>query len=120
MLAMVRDSYKTNQPIVWNRVHNVPDYVYFNHSVHINKGVGCTSCHGQVDQMALVAKAEPMTMEWCLECHRNPEQNVRPRDQVFNMAYKKPANQTALGEQLVKEYHIPNGVRLSECYICHR
>lgn len=120
MLAMVRDSYQTNQPIVWNRVHNVPDYVYFNHSIHIQKGIGCTNCHGQVDQMPLVRKAQPMTMAWCLECHRAPERYIRPKDQVFNMRYIAPANQLELGQKLVQEYHVPTGVRLTECYICHR
>src|SRR5689334_1771480 len=83
MLEPVRTSLRTNTPIRWNRVHDLPDYAYFNHAIHVNKGVGCVSCHGQVDQMPLTWKAEPMTMEWCLSCHRNPENHLRPVAEVF-------------------------------------
>ena len=87
MLAPVRASYRDNTPIRWNRVHDLPDFAYFHHGVHIQKGVGCVTCHGRVDKMPLMWKESPMTMEWCLECHRNPEPHLRPRDQVFNMAW---------------------------------
>ena len=79
MLQPVRDSLAKDEPLVWSRVHNIPDFVYFNHSIHVQKGVGCASCHGRVDQMPMTWKAEPMTMEWCLNCHRNPERHLRER-----------------------------------------
>lgn len=119
MLAPVRESYQTGIPIAWTRVHNLPDYVYFNHGIHVQKGIGCDSCHGRVNTMPLMYKAEPMTMEWCLNCHRAPEQQLRPRSEVFNINYVPPANQLELGQQLVKEYHIPTE-RLTNCYVCHR
>ena len=87
-LEPVRQSYRTGQPIVWTRVHRLPDYVYFNHSIHVAKGVGCASCHGEVDAMPLMWKAEPMTMEWCLDCHRAPEKHLRPLDQIYNIDWK--------------------------------
>ena len=118
-LEAVRESYRTGEPLAWNRVHDLPDFVYFNHSAHVTKGVGCTECHGQVDQMPLMWQAKPMTMEWCLDCHRNPEKALRPVDEVFNMRYERPANQVGLGEQLIEAYHIPTE-RLTDCYTCHR
>jgi len=120
MLEPVRVSMRNNEPIRWNRVHELPDYVYFNHSIHVQKGVGCVSCHGRVDQMPLMWKAEPMTMEWCLSCHRAPEKHLRPREQVLNMSWKAPGgDQLALGQDLVKKNHIPVD-RLTNCYVCHR
>lgn len=116
-LAQVRDSFQNNQPIVWNRVNSLPDFVYFDHSIHVQKGIGCNTCHGPVDQMALTYKGQTLQMEWCLNCHRNPAAFVRPRNQVFNMAYQPPANQTALGQQLVKEYNIQSK---TDCTVCHR
>src|SRR5918994_755979 len=86
MLAPVRASYRDNTPIRWNLVHDLPDFAYFHHGVHIQKGVGCVTCHGRVDKMPLMWKESPMTMEWCLECHRNPEPHLRPYDQIFSMA----------------------------------
>jgi len=118
-LAPVRESYLTGQPIVWNRVHRVPEYVYFNHSIHGNKGVGCATCHGQIDQMPLVWKAEPMTMEWCLDCHRQPEEHLRPLDQIYNIDWVAE-DQLALGLQLKEEYHVANAYVLTQCYVCHR
>lgn len=119
-LAPVRESYRTGLPLAWTRVHNVPDYVYFNHSIHLHKGVGCATCHGRVDQMPLMWKAEPMTMEWCLECHRNPEQFLRPREFIYVMDWQPTEDQATLGAELAQAYHVRDGVRLSECYICHR
>jgi hypothetical protein len=118
-LAPVRESYSTGEPIQWVRVHDLPDFVYFNHGIHVEKGIGCTECHGEVNRMPLMWKAEPMTMEWCLECHRQPQAALRPVDQVFNMDYVHPPDQLALGEQLAEEYHIPIE-RLTDCYTCHR
>jgi hypothetical protein len=105
-------------------VHNLPGFVYFDHSAHINKGVGCASCHGQVNEMPLTWQHGSLLMEWCLECHRDPAQHLRPRDQVYNMTWE-PADQRALGTQLVKEYHVrlegPAGVNpLTNCSTCHR
>ena len=121
MLQPVRDSLAENKPLVWSRVHNLPDFVYFNHSIHVQKGVGCASCHGRVDQMPLMWKAEPMTMEWCLSCHRNPEKHLRPREEVFNMNWVPPRDkpQEVLGRELIQKYQIPVS-RLSDCYTCHR
>lgn len=119
-LEPVRESYRTGMPIVWTRVHRVPDYVYFNHSIHVSKGVGCATCHGQVDQMPLMWKAEPMTMEWCLDCHRTPEQHLRPLDQIYNMDWQPEEDQSTLGQRLKAEYHVANGYTLTQCYICHR
>lgn len=118
-LAPVRQSFETDTPIAWNRVNALPDHVYFNHSIHVQKGVGCTECHGRVDRMPLVWKSEPFTMEWCLGCHREPERFLRPREEVYNMAWERPANQVELGRRLVREYHL-NLQRLTECYACHR
>src|SRR5262249_42729909 len=86
-LEIVRDSYKNNKPIKWTRVHDLPDFAYFNHSIHVNKGVGCSTCHGQVDQMPLMYNVKSLNMEWCLECHRNTEKFIRPKDQITNMAW---------------------------------
>lgn len=116
-LEPVRESYRTGKSIEWTRVNDLPEYVYFNHSIHVNKGVGCSTCHGRVDKMPLTWQAQPLTMQWCLDCHRHPERYVRPREQVFNMSYAPPANQIALGEQLVREYHIQS---LLSCSTCHR
>ncbi len=107
------------EPIAWNRVHDLADFVYFNHSAHINGGVGCSSCHGRIDQMAGIWKTESMTMGWCLECHRAPERFVRPRSEVLNMAYERPENQLELGSELVEAYHI-NTEKLPQCSTCHR
>jgi len=119
ILQPVRDSWAKSEPIRWTRVNDLPDYVYFNHSIHIAKGVGCVTCHGQVDQMPLMYQAKSLQMEWCLQCHREPEQFLRPRDQVFNMKYQAPADQLALGKQLVDTYHI-HKEQLTNCAICHR
>jgi hypothetical protein len=119
-LAFVRDSYANNTPIEWTRVHNLPDFVYFNHSIHVNKGVGCSTCHGRVDQMKVVYKAEPMYMAWCLGCHREPEKYIRPKDQITNMAWQPPPDQLSQGLRLKDEYQIRDGISLTKCSICHR
>ena len=119
MLEPVRTSMRTSTPIRWNRVHDLPDYVFFNHSIHVQKGVGCVSCHGPVDQMPMTWKAEPMTMEWCLSCHRAPERHLRPRTEVFNMNWVPPGNQVSEGRKLIEQHKIPVQ-RLSDCYTCHR
>jgi hypothetical protein len=120
LLQPVRDSYRNGESVVWNRIYDVPDFVYFNHSIHVAKGIGCSSCHGRIDQQHLVAKAQPMWMNWCLNCHRNPEDNVRPKDEVFNMAYEPTSLPLEAREALVAEYQIPTDGRLTNCWICHR
>lgn len=121
MLEPVRESWRTGKPLEWNRVHDLPQFAYFNHSVHVNAGVGCATCHGQVDQMPLVWKENNLYMSWCLECHRQPEKFLRPRDQVFNMAYEAPDNQLELGQQLLVEHKVDtSNNRLLDCYKCHR
>jgi hypothetical protein len=119
MLAPVRDSLRTNTPIQWNRIYDLPHFVYFDHSIHVNKGVGCESCHGRVDQMPLTWKAQPLTMSWCLTCHREPERFLRPRDQVFTMGYQPPGDQLAIGRRLKQDYHVDQD-RLTNCSTCHR
>jgi hypothetical protein len=116
-LEPVRDSLRTGRSIEWTRVHDLPDFVYFNHSIHVNKGVGCTTCHGQVDRMPLMWQEESLQMEWCLDCHRNPEAYVRPREAVFRVDYAPPSDQPALGRRLVTEYSIQ---KLTSCSTCHR
>lgn len=119
LLAPVRQSYATGEPLRWVRVHDMPDFVYFNHKIHIAKGVGCTTCHGRVDRQPLTKKTATMFMQWCLDCHRDPAAKLRPRDQVFNVAYEPPADQQALGERLVKQYHVRTE-GMTDCVTCHR
>ncbi len=119
MLAPDRESLAKHIPIHWNRVNRLPAYVYFDHSVHIAKGVGCSTCHGRVDEMALAAQGKPLTMGWCLSCHRNPAPNLRPQNEIFNMEWHPPPDQDRKGAELVKVNHI-NSARLVECSICHR
>ncbi len=116
-LEPVRASFNTNTPIRWTRVHDLPDFVYFNHSIHVNKGVGCTTCHGRVDRMPLMWQASSLQMQWCLDCHRNPERYVRPREAVFRVDYEPPSDQLELGKRLVAEYQIQ---KLTSCSTCHR
>ncbi len=121
-LQAVFASWETGVPIQWNRVHDLPDYVYFDHSVHVNNGVGCSSCHGRVDQMVTATKVEPLTMGWCLECHRDPATQLRPRSEVLNMEYgfpSQPEEQRAIGTELIEAYHIDTD-RLIQCSTCHR
>jgi hypothetical protein len=119
MLEPVRASWASNTPIAWNRVHNIPDFVHFNHSSHVNKGVGCSTCHGQVDQMPLMWKAQTLQMEWCLECHRQPELYLRPQEEVFNMQYVPPVNQLELGRKLKEQYKIADSTQMTNCSVCH-
>jgi len=117
MLEPVRASWRTNRSLEWTRVHDVPDYVYFDHSIHVSKGIGCVTCHGRVDRMPLMWRVATLQMEWCLECHRAPERFVRPREQVFSMDWVSNEPQSTLGPRLVREYHIQ---KLTDCYTCHR
>ncbi|MGH9773610.1 MAG: ammonia-forming cytochrome c nitrite reductase subunit c552 [Candidatus Acidiferrales bacterium] len=117
MLEPVRASYRSDKSIEWTRVNALPDFVYFDHSIHIHKGIGCTSCHGPIAEMPITWEAHPMQMSWCLDCHRQPEKYVRPRSEVFNPRYQVPGNQMELGKKLVKEYKIQS---LTNCDTCHR
>ena len=118
LLEPVRRSLATNTPLKWTRVNDLPDFVYFDHSIHVNKGIGCATCHGPVDQMPLTWRANTLYMKWCLDCHRAPEKQIRPREQVFNMKWRKPGDQAALGRELVAKYHVQTD-RLSNCSVCH-
>jgi hypothetical protein len=120
VLEPVRASYQQQKPLEWDRVYNLPGFVYFDHSIHVNKGVGCASCHGRVDQMPFTYQAKSLLMEWCLDCHRHPERELRPRAEVFNMKYEQPANQLELGRHLMKEYDIKDSNKLTSCSECHR
>ncbi|MGN6387187.1 MAG: cytochrome c3 family protein [Verrucomicrobiota bacterium] len=119
VLEPVRQSWTTHTPIEWNRVHKVPDFVFFNHGIHIQKGIGCSTCHGAVQQMPLTQKEHSFYMKWCLECHQDPAKYVRPKSEVFNMEYQTPRNQAELGAKLVREYHIDT-TQLRDCSMCHR
>ncbi len=116
MLEPVRESWRTGQPIEWVRVNDLPDYVYFNHSIHVAKGIGCETCHGRVDQMPLMRQSASLQMEWCLDCHREPQKFVRPRAEVYTMGWEAQ-DQKELGAQLVAEYDIQS---LLSCSVCHR
>ena len=117
ILEPVRASFREDRPLRWTRVHDLPDFVYFNHSIHVKKGMGCETCHGRVDEMPLMLQENSLQMEWCLNCHRAPEQFVRPRAEVFTMGYRPPVPQSVIGPQLVKEYGIQS---LTTCSTCHR
>jgi hypothetical protein len=120
MLAPVRDSLAGNSPLHWVRLNRLPDYVYFNHSIHLAKGIGCSSCHGPVDQMQLTYRVSAFKMSFCVNCHRNPAESVRPPEQVWNMEWHPPADQAAIGKRLVARYHIRPAALLTDCSICHR
>lgn len=121
LLEPVRASWQNETPLQWNRVHFLSGFVYFNHSAHVNNGVGCESCHGRVDDMPLVRKTETLQMGWCLQCHRAPAENLRPNSEITTMGYEPPAgtDRAAMGAQLIAEYGIEVG-RLDDCSICHR
>jgi len=120
MLEPVRESYRSGTPLEWNRVHRLAEFVYFDHSIHVAKGVGCSSCHGDVNRMPLMWQHGSLLMEWCLECHRHPEEHVRPRDKVFDMTWQPPADQTAFGKELVQTYRIRDPQQITSCSTCHR
>jgi hypothetical protein len=117
LLDLVRQSWFAGKPIVWTRVHKVPDFVYFNHAIHVNKGVGCVECHGRVDQMATIEQAQPLTMGFCLDCHRDPQPRLRPLEEVANLRWQPPADRAALGAELAKKYDVKTRV---SCSTCHR
>ena len=137
MLEPVRNSFYTGQSLQWTRVHDLPDFVYFNHSIHVNKGIGCYSCHGQVDEMPLMYQENSLQMEWCLNCHREPEKFLRPKEKVFDMKYEQPSidhavlveidgkmksftSQVGLGQALREKYHLRSTQDITSCSTCHR
>ena len=134
LLEPVRKSWSDEIPLKWTRVHNLPDFVYFPHDIHVNKGIGCVTCHGQVDKMPLMFQNASLQMRWCLECHRSPQEYLRPRDQVFNLNFviddnirktfsdsvHQVTDQDSLGRILIDLYHIPTDGRITNCYTCHR
>ena len=117
MLEPVRASYRTGESILWNRVNALPDFVYFNHSIHVSKGIGCTTCHGQLGEMPITWRENTLYMRWCVNCHKHPERYVRPKKDVFDPIYTPPPDQIAMGKKLVKEYEIRS---LTSCDTCHR
>ncbi len=119
MLQPVRTSYQTGKSLEWVRVHDLPDFAYFNHSIHVSKGMACQVCHGDVNVMPLVWRTKSLQMRWCLECHRAPENFIRPKEEIYNFAYTPPDDQIAFGLKLVKEYDVKTK-QLSDCSICHR
>ena len=117
MLEPVRESFRSGRSLQWTRVHDLPGFVYFDHSIHVKKGMGCSTCHGRVDQMPLTWQVNTLQMEWCLDCHRHPERNVRPREQVYQMDWTPPPDQIERGRELVARYNIK---KLTDCSVCHR
>jgi hypothetical protein len=117
-LEPIRTAWRDEKPLQWNRVHDLPDFVYFRHNIHIAKGIGCTSCHGAINEMPLVWVENALNMEWCLDCHRNPEKHIRPRERVFDVHWTPPADQEAQGLQLVEEYDVRVS-QLTDCSVCH-
>jgi len=133
LLEPVRESLRSGRSLEWNRVNDLPDFVYFDHSIHVNKGVGCNTCHGPVDRMPMMFNYNSLQMEWCIQCHRGPEKNLRPRDQVFNMRYQQPTadlpvvvdgksftEQMDLGKYLAQKYHLRTVLDITSCNTCHR
>jgi hypothetical protein len=113
-------AYAGQHRLAWNRVHDLPDFVYFDHSIHVAKGVGCTTCHGAIDRMPLTRRVASLYMQWCLECHRAPEQYLRPLDRVFDVAWRPPPDQLARGKVLRKAYGLRTTRELTDCSTCHR
>jgi hypothetical protein len=116
LLSLVRESYKSGKPVEWKRIHKIPEYAYFNHSVHVARGIGCVSCHGQINEMKVVYEEKALSMGWCLHCHYNPEVHLRPRDEVTNMLYlAKEGEGQELKDKTVGGINPPNN-----CGGCHR
>ena len=122
-LKLVCESYSTGEPISWIKIHDQPDFVFFNHSAHVNHGVGCVSCHGRIDEMEVVHQDKSLSMAWCLECHRDPTPYLRPRSEITNMEWSAAdvgKTQDELGKELLKKYEIPTSTFLTNCTACHR
>ena len=119
-LEPVRASFRDDKPLRWNRVHDLPDFVYFNHSIHVKKGVGCETCHGRVDKMPLMLQKSSLQMEWCINCHRDPSPYVRPVSEITTMGYVPASDQAELGPRLVAQYNIAGVQHMTSCSVCHR
>ncbi len=120
MLRPVRESYRTDKSLVWRRIYNLPGFVYFDHSIHVHKGIGCSSCHGKVDEMPFTYQVPSLLMEWCLACHRQPERHLRPQEAIFDMKWHPPADQRERGRELAKAYKLRDARFLTSCSVCHR
>jgi hypothetical protein len=116
-LLPVRESFATGMPVPWVRVHDLPDYVYFNHSAHVRRGIGCVSCHGRIDKMVEVAQDQPLTMGWCLDCHRQPEKHLRPVEFVTKLDWVPSEDQLTMGRRLKEQNNINPS---TDCWTCHR
>lgn len=119
-LEPVRASFRDDKPILWERVHKLPEYAYFNHSIHVAKGVGCSTCHGQVDNMPALFQENTLQMEWCIACHRNPEKFIRPKKEIFNMKWQDGDIDATEREQLKADYKIRSKEMMTSCSTCHR
>ena len=119
VLSKVRASYEEDRPIRWTRVHDLPDFVHFDHSIHVRAGVGCSSCHGRIDRMPLVAQGSDLQMDWCIGCHRQPESHLRSGAEIFNPAWRSPPDQALRGARLLKERAIQTE-SLTDCSVCHQ
>ncbi len=119
LLQPVRTSYQTSKPLEWVRVHDLPDFAYFNHSIHVNKGMACQVCHGNVNEMPLTWRTNTLHMQWCLDCHRAPEKYIRPKSEIYNFQYVPAKDQQLLGLELVRAYNVKTE-HLTDCSICHR
>ncbi|HTK38639.1 MAG TPA: cytochrome c3 family protein [Pyrinomonadaceae bacterium] len=119
-LEPIRASFRDNKPLQWTRVHDLPEYVYFNHSIHVAKGVGCSTCHGQIDNMPAVFQENTLQMEWCLSCHRNPQEKIRPKSEIFNMQWQDSDLTADDRTKLKEQYHIRSREMLTSCSTCHR
>jgi len=118
-LAPVRESWEEGEPLRWRRVHDLPDFVYFHHGIHVSRGVGCVSCHGRVDQMVTIRQVRSLHMKWCVDCHRDPSSWLRPPEHVFDMAWRDPEHPSQTGRKLMARYGIDTA-SLADCSICHR
>ncbi len=119
-LEPVRESYRTGEPLHWRRVHNLQQFAYFDHSIHVAKGVGCVTCHGRVDQMPLMRQTSSLLMEWCIDCHRQPVNSLRPHEEVYSMTWEPTGDRQALGRDLMEKYKIRDERFLTSCSTCHR
>ncbi len=120
MLEPVRESYISDTSIDWVQVNKLPDFVYFDHSIHVAKGIGCTTCHGPIGEMPIMYRQNTLYMRWCINCHKHPWRYIRPKQDVFSATYKPPSDQDAMGRRLVAEYHIKPPLVITSCYTCHR
>ncbi len=120
VLAPLLHAFRTGAPLAWNRVNDLPDFVYFDHSIHVGKGVGCVECHGRVDRMPLLQRTASLDMQWCLDCHRDPAPHLRPLEKVFDMTWQPDRDRRQVGTRLVAAYHVRSALELTQCSVCHR